>query len=407
MAARMHVGTGFGDADSPTRAILRLALSADGTLSAGEPIPVTAGESPGWLSSHEQTAYVGFEDNPGLLQAYSIGANGALEPKGAAVSSVGRHPCQLALDATAKWLFAANYSEGSVSVCPILADGSLGPATDSKKHQGGDLIDSSLHDRQEAAHCHALIPHPSNAWVAVCDLGLSTVFMYGFDAARGTLAGAADDPRHLRCPANAGCRHACWGAAGKLLYVCNELDCTVTVARFDAATGALTAVQTVAALPEGVPPLRAHHRGGSDIHLHPNGKWLYVGMRSPDPCRGPAPRTPEPADQRAGIDLRLTHSGPVPRGSGLIAIFAVGEDGMLAARGHEPTRGLVPRNFKLVAGGAFLVVGNQESKTVVSFHVDAESGALRFASELSTAPYKPCNVSPHAFTARLFTSAFS
>ena len=86
----------------------------------------------------------------------------------------------------------------------------------------------------------------------------------------------------------------------------------------------------------------------------------------------------------------------MPRGSGLIAIFAVGEDGMLAARGHEPTRGLVPRNFKLVAGGAFLVVGNQESKTVVSFHVDAESGALRFASELSTAPYKPCNVSPYA-----------
>ena len=26
---------------------------------------------------------------------------------------------------------------------------------------------------------------------------------------------------------------------------------------------------------------RAHHRGNSDIHLHPNGKFLYAGIRSP------------------------------------------------------------------------------------------------------------------------------
>ena len=365
-AAHLHVGTGFGDADSPTRAILRLTLTTDGTLTASEPILVRAGENPGWLcaqSTNAAVTFVGFEDNPGLLQAYSIGVAGALEAKGAAVSSVGRHPCYLALDMSRKWLFAANYTEGSVCVCPVLPDGSLGRATDSKKHQGGELIERALHDRQEAAHCHAIVPHPSNAWVAVCDLGLSTVTVYGFDAARGTLAGAADDPRHLRCEADAGCRHACWDAAGRLLFVSNELDCTVTVARFDDATGALTAVQTVATLPEGVPPLRAHHRGGSDIQLHPNGRFLYVGMRGPDP--------------------------------GLIAIFAVGDGGALTLQGHESTRGLVPRNFKLLCQGAWLVVGNQESKTVASFAIDAASGALRFVHELSTAPYKPCNIAPY------------
>ena len=26
-----------------------------------------------------------------------------------------------------------------------------------------------------------------------------------------------------------------------------------------------------------------YHRGNSDIHLHPNGKFLYAGIRSPDP----------------------------------------------------------------------------------------------------------------------------
>ena len=373
MVVHLHVGTGFGDADSPTRAVLRLTLAADGTLTASERIPMTDGENPGWLCAQNSSAtFVGFEDNPGLLQAYSIGARGALEPIGAAVSSVGRHPCFLALDTSGKWLFAANYTEGSVCVCPILPDGSLGRATDSKKHQGGELIDTALHDRQEAAHCHAIVPHPSNAWVAVCDLGLSTVFIYGFDAARGTLAGAADDPRHLRCAANAGCRHACWDGAGGLLFVNNELDCTVSVARFDGVTGTLTAVQTLAALPEGVAPLRDHHRGGSDIALHPNGRFLYAGMRSPDP--------------------------------GLIAIFAVGDQGTLTLLGHASTRGLVPRNFKLVCQGAWLVVGNQESKTVVSFAIDAASGSLRFVHELSTASYKPCNISPYSELASCMSS---
>jgi 6-phosphogluconolactonase (cycloisomerase 2 family) len=51
-----------------------------------------------------------------------------------------------------------------------------------------------------------------------------------------------------------------------------------------------------------------------------------------------------------------------------------------------------------VCQGAWLVVGNQESKTVVSFAVDAASGSLRFAHELSTAPYKPCNISPYALS---------
>lgn len=371
MVVHLHVGTGFGDADSPTRAVLRLTLAADGTLTASAPIELGApqpqgpGENPGWLCAKNSSAtFVGFEDNPGLVQAYSIGADGTLKPIGAAVSSVGRHPCFLALDTSGKWLFAANYTEGSVCVCPILPDGSLGRATDSKKHQGGELIDAALHDRQEGAHCHAIVPHPSNAWVAVADLGLSTVFIYGFDAARGTLSGAADDPRHLRCDAGAGCRHVCWDQAGGLLFVNNELDCTVSVARFDGATGTLTLVQTVPALPEGVPPLRAHHRGGSDIALHPNGRFLYAGMRSPDP--------------------------------GLIAIFDVGEQGTLTPIGHASTRGLVPRNFKLVCEGAWLVVGNQESKTVASFAVDGASGALRFVHELSTAPYKPCNISPYS-----------
>ena len=285
-SAILHIGTaGFGTPDPPhTNSIIRLRMSLeDGKLSRlGDPIQTA--ESPGWMTRHHNgKVYVAMEDTPGTLQAFHVSDAGMLTPCGAAVSSVGRCPCHAALDVSGRWLFAANYVEGSVCVCPVLPDGSLGRATDSKKMQGGDLIPAVLHDRQEGAHCHFIVSHPSNKWVVTCDLGLSTVFVFAFDAAKGSLHGAHDDPRHLRMSPGAGCRHCCWGGGGTLLFVNNELDCTVTVARFDVTMGALTAVQTVNTLPADVTGLRTHHRGGSDIMLHPNGRMLFVAARSSDP----------------------------------------------------------------------------------------------------------------------------
>ena len=131
-----------------------------------------------------------------------------------------------------------------------------------------------------------------------------------------------------------------WTADGNTLFVNNELNCTVTIANFDPDIGKLLAVETVNTLPDGVPGTRAHHRGNSDIHLHPNGKFLYVGIRSPDP--------------------------------GLIAVFALGPPTYGGGAGppslelvqHESTQGLVPRNFKLVPGegdAVWLVVSSQDS----------------------------------------------
>lgn len=372
----IHVGTDFEDEDSPTRAVLRVSLSTtDGKLSiAGHPVEIHEGENPGWLSRYvddekvgTRRVYIALEDSPGLLQAYTVQSDGDLIPIGRSVSSAGRHPCYAALDSTNEWLFTSCYTEGSVAVVPVRPDGSLGPPTDSKHHQGGDLIDKSLHDRQEGAHAHCIVTHPSNAWVVACDLGLSTCFVYGFDSRTGGLVGAADDPRHLRLPRDAGPRHCVWDAEGKTLFVNNELTCTVTAASFDALSGKLEEICTVPVLPEEVDPDRSHHRGGSDIAIHPNGKFLYVGCRSSSP-------------------------GSIT----IVAVSGSGEETKLEVLGHESTRGEVPRNFKLIGdnegGKWWLVVGNQESKTVVSYAVENSTGSLTFASEVSTAPHKPCNI---------------
>jgi 6-phosphogluconolactonase (cycloisomerase 2 family) len=299
----LYVGTcAFGAAEEP-HTILKLSLShADGTLStSGEPTHTT-GANPGWVLIPDRagaggtTAFVSMEDAPGSAQAFEIDAKdpSIFTPKGEPVSTSGCHTCHLAIDNSRRWLFASNYSSGSVTVVPIDYDGSLSPATDTKAHS--EVTDPALADRQESAHCHQCVPNPEfDEWVAVCDLGLSAVFIYELDVSRGALIGALDNPRHLRMPAGAGCRHAVWSADGTTLFVNNELDCTVTAAAFDGSTGTLTEIQTISALPEGVSGTRAPHRGNSDIHVHPNGRFLYAGVRSPEP--------------------------------GLIAIFSLAEDG--------------------------------------------------------------------------------
>jgi 6-phosphogluconolactonase (cycloisomerase 2 family) len=109
MSTALFVGTaGFG-ADEP-HTILKLRLShADGALSVGGDPTKTVGQNPGWVAVPANApgrAFVGMEDEAGTIQGYKIDADdpSKLTEAGEAVSSVGQHPCSLALDASGKWL---------------------------------------------------------------------------------------------------------------------------------------------------------------------------------------------------------------------------------------------------------------------------------------------------------------
>ena len=71
------------------------------------------------------------------------------------------------------------------------------------------------------------------------------------------------------------------------------------------------------------------------------------------------------------------------------------DSGALSLKGHVTTRGLVPRNFKLCGDACqWLVVGNQESRSVCSFRIDGDTGMPVWAAEVSTGDAKPCNIAP-------------
>ena len=259
--------------------------------------------------------------------------------------SRGGFACHLSLDATGRCAIVANYGTGSVAAFPIEADGRLGSLSDFVQHAGSGPNAA----RQQGPHAHQAMLSPDNRFVFVNDLGADQVMIYALDATRGKLTSAGSAYVHP----GAGPRHLDFHPNGRFAYVINELDATLAAFRYDAASGALTHIHTVPTLPPGAtaPPSCA------DVHVHPNGCFVYGSNRNHDS----------------------------------IAIFAIDQaTGRLTPIGHQPTQGGQPRNFALTPDGRFLLAENQDSDTVVSFRIDPERGTLTPTGDVAHVPTPVC-----------------
>ncbi|MEO6455316.1 MAG: beta-propeller fold lactonase family protein, partial [Ginsengibacter sp.] len=89
--------------------------------------------------------------------------------------------------------------------------------------------------------------------------------------------------------------------------------------------------------------------GSADIHVSPDGKFLYVSNR--------------------GDENTLT-------------IFSVDQaTGRLALKGYQSTMGKTPRNFLIDPTGNFLLVANQNTDNVVVFKRNKQTGLLQQTDE--------------------------
>ena len=110
-----------------------------------------------------------------------------------------------------------------------------------------NLFFTSLANHQELLHTHCvLINLATNKWVMVCDLGLSTVFVFVFNDKTGELTGNVDDDRHISDKADAGYRHCFWDMCDMndtndptALFLNNKLDGTITATNFNPTWGKL------------------------------------------------------------------------------------------------------------------------------------------------------------------------
>lgn len=252
--------------------------------------------------------------------------------------SGGEGPCYINTDSAGTHVLVGNYAGGSLSVLPVQADGKVGAPLQTVQHTGSS-VDKN---RQEKPHVHCVEFSRDNQYLYVPDLGIDKVGIYKYDPDSPLLLQEAN-PSYAPLPPGSGPRHITFHTNGKWAYLIHELDGKVTVFKYDA--GKLTPIQTISTLP-------ANYKGkisGADIHISPDGKFLYASNR---------------------YDLNN------------IVYYSIDQrSGKLVWKGQQSAGGKAPRNFMIDPSGNFLLVANQDSDNIVLFKRNPTTGAIKPTGE--------------------------
>lgn len=278
------------------------------------------------VSPNEKYLYSASELEGGSLFSYEIGDSSLVFINASKTGGV--HPCHVAVDKTGNWVFSGNYSDGSLSVLPVTGNGGLGEAVQVIKHEGS----GPNKERQESPHVHSVNVSPNNADIYVPDLGIDKVMAYRFDEKTGQLTPG----NSMGVTPGSGPRHFTFHPSGKYAYVIQELMGKVTA--YEYTDNSLKQIQEISTLPAGF----EGKNSSADIHVSPDGKFLYASNRYHD----------------------------------TIAVFSVGEDGKLSLVSHHSVMGQMPRNFAITPDGEYLFVANQETDNIVFFKRDTSTGKL-------------------------------
>ncbi|MBV9770965.1 MAG: lactonase family protein, partial [Bryobacterales bacterium] len=188
------------------------------------------------------------------------------------VSSLGAAPAYLSLDKTERFVLVANYGSGNVAVFPIKSDGTLGASTAFDQHSGSSLNKR----RQSGPHAHSILVSKDNRFALSADLGTDQLFVYRFDAQKGTLA--PNTPAFVKVVPGSGPRHMAFAPDAKWVFLANEMAATVTAFAYDAQSGVLAAKHTVSTVSESFQGQNLEAEIATDM----KGEFLYVSNRGED-----------------------------------------------------------------------------------------------------------------------------
>ncbi|MET9662771.1 lactonase family protein [Streptomyces sp. NPDC006510] len=291
--------------------------------------------------------YAVSETEPGAAAALDISGD-VPQPIGRIRPVDGNGPTHLAL--AGGHLLTANYGSGSVSVLPVRADGSPGPATSVLQHEGS----GPRADRQRAPHAHQVLPDPSGNWVLSVDLGTDSIRICALDTTTGALRLHGETA--LR--PGTGPRHLAFHPAGGHAYVLNELEPTVTACRWNAAAGVLEPVGETSVLPAETTEDGDPATYPSEVVVSHDGRFLWTANRGHDSIS-------------------------------VLALDATGEQATLVTT--VDCGGNWPRDLALDPTGRRLYAANERSGDVSWFDVDPATGIPRRAGSLD-APAASCVV---------------
>ena len=308
-------------ANADSREISILGMNREtGALTAVDTVAVPGAVMPLAVSPDRRFLYAALRSEPFSYMSFAIDrATGRLAPLATAPSPDSM--AYIATDRTGRHLLGASYGGNKIAINPIGANGSV----EAKPTQ---VVATK-------PNAHSILADPSNRFVFAASLGGNALLQFKFDAATGTVS--PNTPAEVEADAGAGARHFIFHPGGRIVYLINELDASIYTLAFDAASGTMKRVQRVSALPPGF----AGKPWASDIHITPDGRFLYGAERT----------------------------------SHTIAGFRVDAAGMLSPIGSVPTE-QQPRGFAIDPRGRFLLSTGQTSHGMTVHAIDQHTGAL-------------------------------
>lgn len=291
-------------------------LAASGELTLLQIVAVGSQVQPMAISPDRCYLYTGVRPKFGII-TWRIMSNGQLEKvvKAPLLAS----PTHISTDLQGRFLFCASYNGNCVSVSSI-DDGIV-------LHSPVQQIDALL-----APHSANIDPLNQLLWVPCLKADQVRLFDFSMD---GKLS--PHNPEALNTTVGAGPRHMVFHPDYNVAYCINELNSSVDVYSTFVSEG-YHLIQTLDVMP-------AEFTGtcwAADIHLTPNGRYLYVSDRT----------------------------------ANILSIFKVKKEGQLIGPiGYHLTE-IQPRGFNIDHSGGFLIASGQKSDHITVYQITQDSGQL-------------------------------
>ena len=282
------------------------------------------------LSNNREKMYAVSEIDEGKLSVFKKQEGGKYDLK-LEISTEGSTTCHVTLNKNESLVSVANYRLGSITIYGLDDDNVSKIA--SFEHEG-----SSVHFRQKVPHPHSTYFSKDENYIYVPDLGTDKIISYSIIDGMPTTGKVA-----LKMTPGDGPRHMAAHPTEKLWYVVGELS-SVVWSLLPKEDGTFEVIDKQNLLPTGI----KGRSTAADIHVSPNGKYLYTSNRG--------------------------HKD----GYHCISIFKILESGKLEYKVHVTDGINQPRNFTLSPDGKFLLVANQYGNNIIVFNVK-EDGMLELS----------------------------
>jgi 6-phosphogluconolactonase len=307
------------NADSQDISVFSLDKST-GALAPVETVNVGGTVMPMAFSPDHLRLYAGVRSKPYRVVSFAV------NPLDGRLIELGKAPlaesmAYISTDATGRYLFSASYGGNQLAVNRIGANGVVGDVQQVIK---------------TGPMAHAIHNAPDNRYVFASVLGADAWLRLKFDASSGQLTEDASPAYSL--PPKSGPRHFVFSPDHRFVYLIDELDGKLHVLAFDNTRDIVKPIDTTSVLP----PNFSGTPWGADLHLTPDGRFLYVSERT---------------------------------SSTLLAFKVNAATGKLTLIGTYATE-KQPRGFNIDPSGQYLLAVGQLSTNLSAYRIDGKTGKL-------------------------------